>query len=81
MHGNHLQRPTKKVPVLLRTMSGESFEGYVFVAGDGNRVKDMLNTESSFVAFEHASGKVEIINKSTIARVKPLERESAKKAA
>ena len=74
MQDSYLRKPTKKMPVRLRTMDGDIFKGYVFIAGDGNRIKDLLNFDAPFLAFQHASGEIEILNKALIARVMPLER-------
>jgi len=64
--------PKQKRRVELRTVDGETLEGWIFVS-QGQRAIDVLNLDNRFVAFEHADGAIEILNKAVIGRLKPLE--------
>ncbi len=64
--------PKQKRRVELRTVDGESLEGWVFVS-QGQRAIDVLNLDNRFIAFEHADGAIEIFNKAVIGSLKPLE--------
>ncbi len=69
---SHIHHPKKKMPCSLVTTDGESLEGSFFLTGD-QRIKDMLNGDSEFVAFETMSGAVYLLNRNSIARVTPRE--------
>ena len=67
-----IRTPKKKVPCSLVTMDGESLEGSFFLSGD-QRIKDLLNGDNEFFAFETKSGTIHLLNRDSIARVTPRE--------
>jgi hypothetical protein len=77
---NNARTPKRRLEIELRTVEGEVLEGSIFVTPD-QRVVDLLNTDNRFIAFEATNGSVEIINKVTIARVRPIERPAQQQAA
>lgn len=80
MFNSGLQRPKIKIAVQMHTFEGEVLEGNIFVNTD-QRMKDLMNGDDMFIAFENLEGEVQIINKRAIARVKPLERRRTSQAA
>ena len=68
----HIRTPKRKVPCTLVTMDGETLEGSFFLSGD-QRIKDMLNGDNEFVAFEALSGAISLLNRNSIGRVTPRE--------
>ncbi len=69
---SHISTPKKKVPCSFVTTDGETLEGSFFLSGD-QRIKDMLNGDSEFVAFETMGGAIYLLNRNSIARVTPRE--------
>ncbi len=69
---SHISTPKKKVPCSFVTTDGETLEGSFFLSGD-QRIKDMLNGDNEFVAFETMSGAIYLLNRNSIARVTPRE--------
>lgn len=68
----HVRTPKNKTPVTVVTTDGEMFDGCFFTSGD-QRVKDLLNGESQFVAFETLGGAIYLLNREQIARVMPRQ--------
>jgi hypothetical protein len=60
----------KKVPCTLVTTDGERYQGSFFCSGD-QRIKDLLNDDKQFVAFEATGGEIYLINRNCVARVMP----------
>ena len=69
---SHIHSPKKKVPCSFVTTDGETLEGSFFLSGD-QRIKDMLNGDNEFVAFETMGGAIYLLNRNSIARVTPRE--------
>jgi len=65
-------RPKTKVGVELRRSDGSVLEGHVYVAGS-ERILDVLNSNVPFLPIEVASGKVLLVNKSSILMVEPFD--------
>ncbi len=61
-----------QLEVEIITIGGEIRKGKVFVT-EHQRVVDVLNSDLSFIPFETEREELEIINKSTIDQVKPIE--------
>lgn len=61
-------------PVELLTRDGKVLCGNVFLS-NRDRVSDVFNTQRLFVPLVMEGGELLIINKSTVVRVKPLERD------
>ncbi len=61
-----------QLEVEIITIGGETRKGKVFVT-EHQRVVDVLNSDLSFIPFETEREELEIINKSTIDQVKPIE--------
>ncbi len=61
----HTRRPNQNICVSVVTTEGEVFEGHVFVTGVQS-VKDILNGDNQFVAFETLGGATRIRNRNTI---------------
>ncbi len=66
------KRPRIRVPVELHLVDGEALEGTVFVNPD-QRVSDLINAGTRFLAFERRGGVFELIAKRVIARVRPFD--------
>lgn len=66
-------KPKTKVAVELRTFDGEVLRGSIFVGPD-MRVQDVLNSQRPFLPFEREDGEIELINKESIARLKPSDK-------
>jgi hypothetical protein len=66
----HVGTPKRKSAVTATTVDGEVYQGCLFVSGD-QRIKDLLNGDSEFVAFETLAGEIQILNRSSGARVVP----------
>jgi translation initiation factor IF-1 len=60
------------INVEMTTVDGETRKGTIF-AKERQRVVDVLNSDVAFVPFQSEKGELEILNKSTIDRVKPFE--------
>ncbi len=75
----HIRTPKRKVPCTLVTTDGETLEGSFFLSGD-QRIKDMLNGDNEFVAFETLSGAISLLNRNSIGRVTPREEVVARRA-
>ncbi len=63
--------PKIRVRVELRTLGDECLLGTVFVNPD-QRVSDLMNSTSTFLPFERSDGGFELIAKSVIARLLPV---------
>ncbi len=61
----HTRRPKQKIGVSVVTTDGEVFEAHVFVTSV-QRIKDMLNDDNQFVAFETLGGATRILNRNAI---------------
>lgn len=61
-------------PVELLTRDGKVLCGNVFLS-NRERVSDVFNTQWLFVPLEMEGGELLIINKNTVVRVKPIERD------
>ena len=75
----HIRTPKKKGPCSLVTTDGDTLEGSFFLSGD-QRIKDMLNGDNEFVAFETMGGAIYLLNRNSIARVTPREEAVARRA-
>jgi hypothetical protein len=60
------------VPVEIVTLDNDILLGDVFLAGD-ERVVDGVNSEREFMPFRTDDGEFQVINKSTVARIRPFE--------
>ena len=67
---SYIRTSKKKVPCTLVTTDGERYQGSFFCSGD-QRIKDLLNGEGQFVAFEDEAGEIHLLNRNSIARVAP----------
>ncbi len=61
-----------RAAVEIATISGEVFRGHFFIAAN-TRIIDVANGERHFIPFETDQGHFEIINKTAIARLTPIE--------
>ncbi len=61
-----------QLEVEIITIGGETRKGKIFIM-EHQRVVDVLNSDLSFIPFETEQEELEIINKSTIDQVKPIE--------
>jgi len=76
-YASHYARMSKtKSPCVVVTMDGTVFTGSFFCSGD-QRIKDLLNGDSHFVAFEDEGGEIHLFNRNNIARVAPRPKEKA----
>ena len=80
MFSDNILTPKSRLEIELRTLEGDVLKGSIFVTPD-QRAIDLLNTENSFIVFEAVNGTVEIINKCTIAGVRPIEQPAQQRAA
>lgn len=67
---NHIRMSKTKSPCTLVTVDGQVLTGSLFCSGD-QRIKDLLNGEGQFVAFEDEAGEIHLLNRNSIARVAP----------
>jgi hypothetical protein len=67
---SHTRMSKTKSPCTLVTVDGHVLNGNFFCSGD-QRIKDVLNGEAQFVAFEDDDGEIHLINRNNIARVAP----------
>lgn len=65
-------KPKTKAEVELVLTDGTSLRGSFFVAAQ-QRILDILNDDRAFLPFEGSDGVVTLLNKSAIARIKPIE--------
>ncbi len=65
-------KPKTKIAVELRKTDGSVLEGHVYVAGT-ERILDILNNAAPFLPIEVGSGKVLLVNKSSIDIVEPFD--------
>lgn len=68
--GSGVRTPKRRVTCTLITTDGTTMQGSFFCGGN-QRVKDLLNGDYLFVAFETLDGEIHLINRQQIARVMP----------
>ena len=62
----------KEVPVTIVLVGGMTIDCSIFVE-DGQRLLELMNDHRHFIPYVDSNGDVTIIQKSTIARITPLE--------
>ena len=61
----------KEIPVNIVLVDGTTLDG-CFFAGEGQRLLELMNDHRKFIPYSDIHGKVTIIQKTTIARIKPI---------
>ena len=63
-------QPRTRIVVKLRTVDGETLEGFIFAPSD-MRVSDVVNSSRPFLPFVGNDGKFSLIAKACLVRVMP----------
>ena len=66
-----------EVPVKINLMNGTTIECCIF-AGEGERLLELMNDHRDFIPYTDTNGIVSIIQKSTIARITPIQEKTIK---
>ena len=61
-----------EVPVTIVLVDGATVDCNIFVE-DGQRVLELMNDKRNFIPYVNSDGEITIIQKSTIARISPIE--------
>ncbi len=61
-----------EVPVTIVLVDGATIDCNIFVE-DGQRVLELMNDQRNFIPYVSSAGEITIIQKSTIARISPIE--------
>ena len=69
----------KEVPVNIVLIDGTTLDG-CFYANEGQRLLELMNDNRTFIPHSDIHGKVTIIQKTTIARIKPIYQNVIKKS-
>lgn len=68
-----LKKQTASIPVELHKLDGTVVAGSIHVVGN-DRVLDLMNDDTLFFPFHSKDGEFSIINKRTIAEIKPFDK-------